>query len=1696
MLSCASLRRLRPVHKKVGAVLRFAKRLPQKLEHGASNGPFSGLCYSAVSPSRSRPRGYLHSDELTERMAKRKSPGPSVEENPAWLDAPPCGAAPAPPIETKLGELPFGKIEWPDFERLCRVLAAREALVEHVLAYGEHGQAQYGIDLLVRLKDGAYEVWQTKRYRKMKPSDVRDAVQMFRDHRWAAKAKKFVLATACPMRSTGVVEAIEAARDLLTAEGKAFEPLDAQHLSERMRTEPEMVDDFFGRPWALAFCPPEAVGKLARRLSRLDVPGLRRRLRDWFSSWIATIDPGLPLADLGAAGKMKAAIPLNRRYVRPDVLVRFAEPAGEIAASKPPAPDPAVSQIVDAAGARSPRRKLAVAREERIDLNRFLRGERRVLISANAGMGKTTLLRMLALDLLSEKPKSELAKNLAPDTLPVWVPFALWTRMAEGRDVPPALDEIVHAFFIAHSEPEIAAQMRAAVLGGRILLLVDGLDEAVSEPSARTVSTVLATQVEAKDFCVLATSRPHGVVATGGLPASWIRAELAPLTEDQRDALATLWFEALISVEGGKGTAKTKKKRARARTVALAQALRRNPGIQQLAQTPLFLLALLQMHRQSQDLPRNRFAAIGKILEQLVEHQPHRRDSAALSARGSDLLPRQRDRLLAAFAFALQAGEFIAPINDAALQEEAVAKAAALLLQRQPDLGADRAEQLAASLFNFAEERAGLLVKRATGAIGFAHLSLQEFLAARHLAQQPLEERIAFVSARTGQSRWRAPILYLLHQETNEEIVNRILKAIQTAPVDTAHERLMRTILLGEGVFADFAHDPEAVRLLAIELMERAQSEGPGEARDRVLTSVVDGLSSESVGDLCTARLRRWLPDWHGYARSAALRVMPDWPQDAQAACKSVLLRSLAAEQESVRWASAEAIPRLKLDAIALQNEIAERVHIPASVDAMASALRCFSSSWAGSDQAARLSAASRRSADPGVALEAIRIRAARNETDAADFERFFEIRFARDSMFRFEERQLIEHFATGHRPAFINRLETCSRQSGGGSEKRSLIGALLLCDADNALAAKELSYMLERDFLFRSVVAEDFPADRIKWTPELEAQAQAYANQENAHFRDYELYWLAKVLPKEWLKARILENLKHPMDNHLWSAKALVEFWGAADGEVRRALIGVAEIGGEATASIAQVLPAVMTDKVRCRSMLLDCLSADQARVDFVIAGLGALNLGDDEEVFLACWEAGPKINGGELYKELWRDQIIRTFSRQARVRELANAELSRRFGQISATAETYGADPDMHSAILRAVDVMEASGRDVMIAQLRGAAFASEPAQDLLRLVTDDEDANVAAEGAVAWAEVVKSRDGATIADVEELRQRLFTMGSDFDQRRATALIALATLDRVDVFVDAVEIKGEKFKINLARPSYRGDDRYLRWMLRYWPELVKKLGGVEATIERLALSPEALLDLLKTDMPHSAEMYKLMMDRAPQYKHVRAHAILTAMARFEPQCSRLRGELRHWLLGDDHGEYWGGLVAAEIFAEQFAQDAALRADIVSALDTNEFAVAALAEYLLRHRDDALAAILHEKTLKKRFSLPIIFKLCAALSPPERLIALLEDTVSKPPVNTYILHLQRWAPAIVRRVERDPKVQDALTQTIGQTSAPMQVTAAALLSAAGAVGGEFRTRAEAEIVRQRDLSAPETGFDLLAQRFRLVSEALETATQ
>jgi hypothetical protein len=63
-----------------------------------------------------------------------------TQESPSWVLELPDADDIEPPVDTLEQELPFGKLTWQNFERLCLRLAGTDGDAEYYRLYGTEGQ--------------------------------------------------------------------------------------------------------------------------------------------------------------------------------------------------------------------------------------------------------------------------------------------------------------------------------------------------------------------------------------------------------------------------------------------------------------------------------------------------------------------------------------------------------------------------------------------------------------------------------------------------------------------------------------------------------------------------------------------------------------------------------------------------------------------------------------------------------------------------------------------------------------------------------------------------------------------------------------------------------------------------------------------------------------------------------------------------------------------------------------------------------------------------------------------------------------------------------------------------------------------------------------------------------------------------------------------------------------------------------------------------------------------------------------------------------------------------------------------------------------------------------------------------------------------------------------------------------------------
>jgi hypothetical protein len=167
-------------------------------------------------------------------------------------------------------------------------------------------------------------------------------------------------------------------------------------------------------------------------------------------------------------------------------------------------------------------------------------------------------------------------------------------------------------------------------VNGRLLLLVDGLDEYQSEDSARSALAQLQVFAEQRDCRVIATARPTGYDRLGVQRTGWSATHLAELTIAQQEQYAVRWFTLQRRLLGEVDSDPEVSRSVEAAAAAFIAETKSSADLSELSKTPLLLGLLLHLTSSSVPLPNSRFRAYGRLVEHLISVHPIARRRAAM----------------------------------------------------------------------------------------------------------------------------------------------------------------------------------------------------------------------------------------------------------------------------------------------------------------------------------------------------------------------------------------------------------------------------------------------------------------------------------------------------------------------------------------------------------------------------------------------------------------------------------------------------------------------------------------------------------------------------------------------------------------------------------------------------------------------------------------------------------------------------------------------------------------------------------------------------------------------------------------------------------------------------------------------------------------------------------------------------------
>ncbi len=417
------------------------------------------------------------------------------------------------------------------------------------------------------------------------------------------------------------------------------------------------------------------------------------------------------------------------------------------------------------------------AQAEQIRMPQLLAQGRRLAVIGAPGCGKTTVLQHIAWTLAEALRTGQ--PDLAADRLgltealplPVYVPLNLYADHRRRFADHPDPHQRQLATFISHYLIERQAGLNLPVdffatllnQGRHVILLLDGLDEVPSEAERALVSQAVGDLTCGRPQArVVVTSRTRAYQGKAVLGADFRVIRVLPLEPEQVADLIQRAYRAIYPA-AVEQTDRERQAHNLIDSVAKLEAERaaRLGGVEEnrLVTTPLLVRMLLIVHFNLRRLPDQRAELYMEVVDTLLTsaHNPDEVVAQRLEQLGGDW--RNRREMLQYLAYQMhsrgqQAGREI--------DERELTGLLCTYLVKRRHKPPQAAETLVADFISVSRQRGSLLEERA-GRHRFSHLSFQEFLVARYLAEveRDVGRIVAFIEAenRAADAWWREPIL-------------------------------------------------------------------------------------------------------------------------------------------------------------------------------------------------------------------------------------------------------------------------------------------------------------------------------------------------------------------------------------------------------------------------------------------------------------------------------------------------------------------------------------------------------------------------------------------------------------------------------------------------------------------------------------------------------------------------------------------------------------------------------------------------------------------------------------------------------------------------------------------------------------------------------------------------------------------------
>jgi hypothetical protein len=1457
-----------------------------------------------------------------------------------WID---LNEGISPPVQTKAQVLPLEKLSWENFERLCYRLAVRSGDAIDARIYGVPGQLQMGIDVLVRVADaGKYVAWQCKRYKKFTPADLKAAVDEFLRHDWVKSSKIFHVAVSADLSDTKLTDAVEKQAKRCSKLGVDLVPLDKGRISEMLKKHADLVDDFFDRPWVVAFCGQEAADSLgARKLSKEKKFAARKRLSEIYTTHFNVVDLGLPAA-ASPLQESTPALSLQQRYVTPKVdaittqIVTRAVAATNVADSETQAVAPSGNgpRETEHSGFR-----VSTYRDKR-GLFDWLAPIHRGLILGGPGTGKSATLRFLTLDLLSDRPSNEILARKWGGLLPIFIPFAMLTRLVAKGEALSISDFLKKWLAQLGAPDEVIALLTEALDDERLLLIVDGLDEWTDQDAANTALVMILDFITPRRLPTLASARPLGYERLGTVGSEWKKAELRPFDLPEQRAFINLWFTHFHKATLSPTVSPTSlRSAANQQTEALLSEIDSDEDLLELAGIPLLLSALVYLRLLGRVLPNNKFDALAEITKSLIHEQPQRRAAAALQV-GKNAPQNQG---------ILERGlEFLALLIHGRLGSESIgkeeAKAALSNFYRGAEFlkSPESSIEIATQLLETSPKDVGIIVERQPGEIGFLYRSLQEFLAAKELSHRPFDSAKEFILAKCAEPGWQDVVLGTLHLLQRQNEVDDVLTAIQKLQLGS-FEQPLQQILLARAIFGSVRCSPQFAGKASEAIIHLIEQSSWMPLRKALLVEVVRGLSSELVGQRVREKIDRWFPGREQWRMNLFAALAANPTENTGQLLFTALFNS---DNETEMKEIAEAIARSSASWTTLGADLCRLLFRPAETDLLSCALHALCLGWPNHPQLK--SVLTKASASKAGKLRCLALihRSERGDTSVEVRKGLKEFCRRGEHVYPWEElliSTLGEKWAgdTDFRALALEsvrhwRMPTeWNEHIGFGYLVRAFpmddevaeIIATKLAENDRGLGY--LDHDRQWDLIFKNFKAH----------PKIIPTAENWLEKNGlSSHSDPDIGQIALLAGSEKCKQVLFDRLAGGKLSPQWTVSVLIDLCGSNDQKLRAAfqtfILDKKRLG-----SVANFLPHFIDDQDECKRTLIELLKIEDS-FDFVHAlnGLEEMGLAQSAEI-VGVVEGRLRDDQNRRVWRIGKGALIKLYPENPLVKKAAIDDIESADPALYVLARVYARDGVIRPLLDRMTERLHDDLRLVLIQTLGNFSFGEHAfTRRILSMYESEWHPEVRTAAAHAYYSHIQKVEPDPRPFIAKLTGEMKAVGEGFEENRQAAAAGLLALNEPRAILDPVlNFHGSAMPLTTHARSDQNWP-FIRILIASWEKMTAALGEQVWSIVRewdlvvwhlsqtdggsaLITVPPKLIDEAKRQAHADVDAFRtlsVLQAKSPEFRDF-CLGLFEKMRRREGQMSVSWGynEVKVWF------------EAAEYLAQNYVGDPVVRAKL-----------------------------------------------------------------------------------------------------------------------------------------------------------------------